>query len=291
MHRVYILHWNRPEQCLATVRRFKEQGVPLAVTVIDNASTPELFERLRNNLPADAALIARPRNMGWGAGFNPAIAAWLAEKPDGYAFFSAHDALPESSCLRMLIQTLDQHTEVGLVSPEYGQPDLPHFRPLRGARLLRGEARPLGKVECFPFVHGTLMGARPECLADIGGFDERFFAYGDELEICLRANRRGWATAIVWGAVVINPGSGTPSALMAYLWTRNLLLVAKIYGGAATALVRAAAVAATTCWFCLTRRAQSSLSSPYARFRAICDFLRGDFGAPLPQLVTKLKSL
>ena len=290
MHCVYILHWNRPEQCLTTVRRFREQGIPLSITVIDNGSAPELVEQLRDGLPAGVALVAHSRNLGWGAGFNPAIKAWLSAKPDGYAFLSAHDALPEPSCLKMLIQVLDQHPDIGLVSPEYGLPDLPHFRPLRGARLVRGEPRLPGVVERFPFVHGTLMGVRPECLAEIGCFDERFFAYGDEIEISLRANRLRWSTAVVWGAIVINPGTASPTALVAYLWTRNMLLVARIYGGRTTALARATVVLATTSWFLVKRRAQGSLSSPFARFRGVIDYLRGRFGAPTPDLVTKLKS-
>lgn len=291
MHRVFILHWNSPGQCLATVRRFEEQNVPLSITVIDNASSPELFEKLRTGLPGNVRLLVHPHNMGWGAGFNPALREWLGTKPDGYAFISAHDALPEPGCLKMLVQALDQHADIGLVSPEYGQPDLPTFQIVRGARLVRGKARPPGKVERFPYAHGTLMAARSECLSEIGTFDERFFAYGDELEIYLRANHRGWANAIVWGAVVINPGSGTPSALMAYLWTRNLLLIARIYGGRMTASARTAAVLASACMHRLTGRSQRSLSSPYARLMAIYDYLRGRFGAPCPDLVLKLKSL
>jgi GT2 family glycosyltransferase len=291
MHRVFILHWNSPEQCLATVRRFEEQNVPLSITVIDNASTPELIERLRTGLPRNISVLVHPHNMGWGAGFNPALREWIGTKPEGYAFISAHDALPEPGCLKMLVEALDRNADIGLASPEYGQPDLPTFRAVRGARLVRGEARPPGKVERFPYAHGTLMAARCECLAEIGTFDERFFAYGDELEICLRASRRGWANAIVWGAVVINPGSGTPSALMAYLWTRNLLLIARIYGGRMAASARAASVLATTGMHRLTGRSQRSLSSPYARLRAVNDYLHSRFGAPRPDLVLKLKSL
>jgi len=292
MHQVYILHWNSAERCLATVRRFCEQELSLQITVIDNGSHAGEVAALRAGLPDGTRLVQHPHNRGWGGGFNPLLREWLTtDRSDGHVFLSAHDALPEPDCLPRLARALEDHPEIGWVSPEYGAPDLPRYEPLRGVALQRAQPRPAGTVECFPFVHGTLMGARAECLAAAGGFDERFFAYGDELEICLRANRRGWATAIVWGARVVNPGTGTPSPLMAYLWTRNLLLLSRLYGGRRTAMARASAVAATTAWFWLTRRPRQSLSSPEARWRGLVDFLRGRFGPPAPALVARLRSL
>src|SRR5262249_8947707 len=53
---------------------------------------------------------------------------------------------------------------------------------------------------------GTVMGFRQACLREIGFFDVRYFAYGDDAEMSLRANRAGWKTAIVWDAIVKDPG-------------------------------------------------------------------------------------
>ena len=87
--------------------------------------------------------------------------------------------------------------------------------------------------------HGTLMLCRSECLRQIGLFDERYFAYGDEHELGLRARRHGWKVVMVWGAIVTNPGTWTESPLRSYLFARNSLLLVRDYAGRWQALLRA----------------------------------------------------
>lgn len=48
---VYILHWNRPQECLRAVESFLAQGLSLKITVIDNASQPDLLKTLSDGLP------------------------------------------------------------------------------------------------------------------------------------------------------------------------------------------------------------------------------------------------
>ena len=86
--------------------------------------------------------------------------------------------------------------------------------------------------------HGTLVLARRNCIQQSGLFDERYFAYGDETEICLRAGLRGWRSALVWGAILVNPGSWTPKPLVSYLYARNMLLTIRMYKGSKWAWIR-----------------------------------------------------
>jgi N-acetylglucosaminyl-diphospho-decaprenol L-rhamnosyltransferase len=277
---VFIVHWNRPEEALATTQRFLDQKLPLRISIVDNASRIELYERLRQQLTPEVQLVRLKENRGWGGGLNVLLQSWLSNQDGDVCVVSAHDALPEGDCIRQLLDAMHHHSEFGIVCPEYGKPELPSFTPIRGPRLLPIQPRPPGLVEPVVFSHGTLMVLRRACLADIGLFDERYFAYGDETEIGLRARRKGWQVAIVWGAIVTNPGSWTPGPLIGYLWARSSLLMARTYGGWWHALVRASLMMVQTLKFTLLPSSWKTMSSPRARTLAVWHFLLGRFGPP-----------
>ena len=285
---VFILHWNRPHECLKTIEAFKSASLPLRITVIDNNSTPDSLNILSESLPPGVALIRRLQNLGWGGGFNPSLETWIADGSTDYAFVAAHDALPQGECLQQLVEAMDRDHKIGIASPGDDKFMLPVFSPIRGTRLVPGDPRAPGTVEAFPFVHGTLMLFRRQCLSELGVFDTRYFAYGDELEICLRANRKRWKTANVWGAIVVNPGSWTPTPLMAYLWARSSLINARQYGGWIAAAARSVAMLLLTGYYALAGRGADSLSAARPRWFAIRDFWLSRFGAPPPNFIESL---
>lgn len=45
---VVVVHWNRPERCAATINAFLNQGIPLKISVVDNGSSPENYNNLKN---------------------------------------------------------------------------------------------------------------------------------------------------------------------------------------------------------------------------------------------------
>jgi|HubBroStandDraft_4_1064222.scaffolds.fasta_scaffold57463_2 N-acetylglucosaminyl-diphospho-decaprenol L-rhamnosyltransferase len=283
--RVFIVHWNRPHECLRTVQSFLAQDVCVRLSIVDNASEPDLLKLLIESLPPYVELIRLKENRGWGGGLNVLLAKWLEEEAGQFCFVSAHDALPQAKCLSMLLDSMrGDCNKIGIACPEYGIPHLAHFSPVRGPRLVPITPRAAGITETVPFPHGTLMLFRRECLEDVGLFDERYFAYGDEMEIGLRAARHGWKNAVVWGAIVVNPGTWTPCRTLSYLASRNALLMARTYGSRLSAALRAAAMIPNTLRLILTPSAQGSAFSPVARAIAIRDYFLGRFGPPPAEL-------
>jgi len=275
---LFILHWNQPRPCLETIARFREQNAPIVLTVIDNGSNPVNRLELERSLPEGVRYVSLENNLGWGGAFNVVLRNWLSAGLGEFCFISAHDALPESECLNRLIGALRIDQRLGIVSPQYGIDHLPVFSPVRGPRLIEVDPRPYGTVEPAAWVHGTVMGFRKACLKEIGLFDDRYFAYGDELEICLRANRAGWKTAIVWSAVVKNPGTSVPSSPLIYLQTRGTLLEANDYGGKLSSLTRTVLIVVNTIRLLAARKLKGDAAS--ARMRAVRDFLLGRLGKP-----------
>jgi N-acetylglucosaminyl-diphospho-decaprenol L-rhamnosyltransferase len=280
---VFIVHWNRPSECVQTVRCFLERGLPLRISVVDNASDMAHFNFLQESLPVGVELIRLEENKGWGGGLNVPLRRWLEDAADdcGYCFIGAHDALPENGCLEMLLEAAQRDSTIGIVCPEYGSArDLPHYTPVRGPRLLPSPERPRGSVEAVDFAHATLLLARKSCLKEIGLFDERYFAYGDEYDIALKARRFGWKVAVVWGAIVVNPISATPRPTLSYLFARNTLLLALTYGGLGHAASRMLLMCLNTLRIYLKSSITKRDDYPGARLLGIRDFLLRRYGSP-----------
>ncbi|TFE67169.1 hypothetical protein A7Q09_01550 [Methylacidiphilum sp. Yel] len=277
---VFLLHWNEPEGCAKAVRAFLGQTVPVRLTVIDNGSLPEKRKALHQALPDGVERLDLLSNLGWGGGLNVGLRRWLDEKVGSIAVVAAHDALPEPSCLAMLQAAMAGDPRLGVVSPEYGEPIVPKYNPILGARVVSLAPREKGVVETVDYVHGTLMAFRRECLEEIGLFDERYFAYGDEVEITLRARKCGWKAAVVWGAILLNPASGTPKPILAYLWARSSLLMAETYGGRWRAWVRAGLMLLHNGLLALEERGRENRKIRQSLLLAIRDYLLGRFGSP-----------
>lgn len=282
--RVSVLHWNRPKECLTTITVLRSQGIPLSITVIDNGSTPENRRELELGLPPDVEFLPLPANIGWGPAHNVVLERWLKEEDSEFCVVSAHDALPQANCLPTLIAALRARADYGMVCPEYGVPEIPSYSAWRGARLLPVAARPGGTWEDVEYCHGTLMVARRQCLAEIGVFSDKYFAYGDETEIGLRARRSGWKIGLVWGAILINPGSWSGGPVIAYLWTRNSLRLAQTFGGGVGLAGRMIVVLLATLREWVRRSDRGSMSSPPARLKGVVDFMAGYCGGPPHQV-------
>jgi len=277
---VFVLHWNRPQECIRTVQAILEQSLPLSVRVVDNASSPEALTSLTQGLPAGVSVIHMEENRGWGGAFNVVLRNWLQTETGEFCIISAHDALPEAGSLGLLVESMVNDSRLGIACPEYGESVVPEFSKLHYVRITPVHQRQRGTVEPVDLPNGTLMLFRRQCLEEIGLFDERYFAYGDEHEIGLRARRNKWKVGIVWGSVVLNPGTWTLSSTRSYLFARNSLLLVRTYAGRWAALLRLLLMAPNTFRMWLVPPSDGYAFSARARFAGMQDYLLGRFGAP-----------
>jgi N-acetylglucosaminyl-diphospho-decaprenol L-rhamnosyltransferase len=277
---LFVVHWNQPDECIATVRRLLGQQVELRVVIVDNASKPEAYQLLRTKLDRNIEIVRLEENKGWGPALNIALAKWLQSDQSPYCLISAHDAEPAEDCIKLLVRAMEDDPRVAIVCPQYPDTTMPRFSCLRGVCQDRGVPLASGTSELVDVPHGTLMLLRRESLAEIGLFDERYFAYGDEHELGMRARRRGWKIALVWGAIVANRGTWTPSPWRSYLFTRNSLLLVHDYRGKLCAWTRAALILVNTVWFLIVPPPKGFAFSPKARWRGVLDYFAARFGRP-----------
>ncbi|HEY1583097.1 MAG TPA: glycosyltransferase [Chthoniobacterales bacterium] len=277
---LFVVHWNQPESCLATVEALRAQGIPLRVTVIDNDSEGDLFQRLEGQMDPSVGIVRLEENKGWGGALNVALRLWLRTETNPYCLISAHDALPGSDCLKLLLAAAEADSRVGLACPQYEEPFVSRLSRWHGVYPQPVAPQARGVAQPVDVPHGTLMLLRRECLDEIGLFDQRYFAYGDEHEIGARARRCGWKVVMVWGALVTNPATSTESAWRSYLFARNSLFLVRDYFGRVAATLRALLILANTPRLFLRDSEKGFAFSAGARWRAVRDYFTGRNGRP-----------
>jgi N-acetylglucosaminyl-diphospho-decaprenol L-rhamnosyltransferase len=208
------------------------EGIDGVINVVDNHSGDGSYEKIRDAVQARGwtrvRVIASDHNGGFGAGNNIAIRAGL---PDGsapdFVYLLNSDAFPEPGAVRALLDYMVAHPKVGFSGSRiHGQDGGHHQTAFRFptiqsefesaactgpvSRLLKKyivALPPPEHTQQVDWVAGASLMMRHDMLEQIGLFDERFFLYFEETDLCLRARRAGWNTAYVLESRVMHIGS------------------------------------------------------------------------------------
>lgn len=232
-----VLNWRTAEMTLRAVAAADRAmaGIAGAITVVDNASGDGSEEAIRAGLAARGLdrvrVIQAGRNGGFGAGNNVGIRAGL---PDGtapdYVYILNSDAFPAPDAIRILRDHLDAHPATGFAgSYIHGTDGAPHTTCFRypsiasefeGAaktgpvtRLLARRVVPMAipgaGVMPVDWLAGASLMMRRALLERIGLFDEGFFLYFEETDLCRRARAAGAGIDYVRASEVAHIGSAS----------------------------------------------------------------------------------
>jgi N-acetylglucosaminyl-diphospho-decaprenol L-rhamnosyltransferase len=213
-------------ECLLAVRDHPPAR-PIAVHVVDNASGDGTAEMVAREFP-DVSLTANSQNLGFSAANNIAIRAGSAP----YVLALNPDTRVTDGGLERLCSLLDGRPEIGICGPRLELEDgsfdhaakrsfptplsaLGHFtgvgRRRGGGRLAEYRATELAPDVAGPVdaVNGAFMLIRRSALDQVGLFDEGYWMYMEDLDLCYRFKQRGW---VVWyepSATVVHVKAGT----------------------------------------------------------------------------------
>jgi N-acetylglucosaminyl-diphospho-decaprenol L-rhamnosyltransferase len=203
-----LVSYNVRELLLRCIASLRADGVN-DVVVVDNASTDDSVDALRAREP-DIRLLALTRNTGFGGGVNRAVARTTAP----YILVTTPDVELEPGSTKALSAVLDEHPDVGLVAPRVETPDgalypsvrrfpslvdaaghaFLHFlwpsNPFsRRYKMVDWDHRTAADVD---WVAGTHFLVRREAWEAVHGFDEQFFMFVEDVDLCWRLHQAGW---------------------------------------------------------------------------------------------------
>lgn len=187
------------------------QEIAAEIFVVDNHSCDNSAEIIRQHYP-EVRLIVNDKNLGFARANNLA----LREAQGEYVLILNPDTLLPPGTLQTLLDFLDAHQEVGVLSPKLVKADgtmdwacrrsfptsLDIYFRLLGIDRLFPKSKLFGhynltyldpsiscEVDC---VAGAFMLVRGKVMREVGLFDERFFMYAEDVDWCYRFNLAGW---------------------------------------------------------------------------------------------------
>lgn len=214
---VVILNWNARDYLVAALNSIigQEWRHTVELIVVDNFSQlDDSAETVRRDFP-QAQLIVTEKNLGFAAGNNIGLRAARGR----YILFLNPDTLVHEGAFDTLIDWMDSHPQAGASGPKMTYPDgqlqaSSRSFPSFGAGLFRNTI--LGKLwpnnpwsrsylmeearndqpSQADWLSGSALLVRREALEQItdasGAWDEKYFMYCEDVDICWRLKARGW---------------------------------------------------------------------------------------------------
>jgi GT2 family glycosyltransferase len=193
---VYLVHWNAHEWCASAVRSvLASDGIAVDVTVVDNGTANGTS--LAAALPPTVRVLQSGGNVGYAGAANLALSDWRTRFPEGeLCVIGSHDLHVERTTLARLADDAARNPVFGVVSPVLTAPHRCAGGIWNGRHSYQVSPPPGTRLVTRDWTSGTCLLVRRACVDDIGGFDERFGSYVEDVDFGLRANARGWAVVV-----------------------------------------------------------------------------------------------
>lgn len=256
---VIVVNWNTRRllaDCLTSVFE-TSAGLGLEVIVVDNASTDGSPAMVRERFP-EVHLIVNTENAGFARANNQGAAAARGR----YLLLLNSDAFPMPGALEVLVALADAQPQAGLVGAQLLNADgsfqashtqFPNlwreFLILSGlGRLLFGYYYPSQGPEesrgprIVDYVEGACLLIRTEAFQAVGGLDEGYFMYAEEVALCYAMREKGWRVWYQPAAKVIHMGGGSSQSRRVQregdLYRGRVRFFRKYYGDEAARLLK-----------------------------------------------------
>jgi N-acetylglucosaminyl-diphospho-decaprenol L-rhamnosyltransferase len=261
---VVIVNWNAGSlltECLESFEAASEDGVTLShITIVDNCSTDSSLQALEElNLKLPLEIIRNTSNKGFAAACNQGACGSDAD----FLLFLNPDTRLNSGSLETpaLFLADSKNSRVGIVGIQLiGQTGNVTRscarRPTVWSMICQSLGLDRSGYSFFPShflsewdhcdtravdqVMGAFFFLRGSMFAELGGFDERFFVYFEDMDLAVRAGELGWTSVYLATARAFHHGGGTSKqvkdARLFYNWRSRILYAFKHFSvlGAAT---------------------------------------------------------
>lgn len=244
---IAVLNWNNLDITIECIRSLLAMDrLDFEIVVVDNGSSDNSAERLSREFPS-ITLLPQRINLGFAGGSNIAMRHALSAGAE-YVLLLNNDTYVAADFLYEMLSVIKNDTGIGAVCPKIYFAKAPEvvwyaggdFDPWTSRVIIHGwkqiDRGQFGAAQDITLATGCAMLIRCSALSEVGLFDEKFWAYVEDLDLSLRLRRKGYRLvyapkARVWhwdGSTSVKLGSGS-HAVCQYFSTRNLLFLARKY--------------------------------------------------------------
>ena len=222
---IIIINYNVKEFLLNLLDSIRKavKNISTEIIIVDNASDDGSVEILREKFP-NIKLIANKKNVGFGSANNQAMESAKGE----YFLFINPDAIVREDTLLKMLEFFDKTPQAGIAGCKVLNPDgslqlacrrsfpgpWTSFTKVMGLSKLFPKSRLFARYNLtylnenqtyeVDAVSGAFMMMKKEVYEKIGGFDQQFFMYGEDLDLCYRAQKSGYKVFYVHNTEIIH---------------------------------------------------------------------------------------
>ncbi len=244
---ILVLHWRGVDltrACLDSVQKLTYGNY--RVLLVDNGSDDHDGDKLAKEFPS-VTLLRLSENFGFAGGCNRGMEYCLNNKAE-LIWLVNNDAKVASDSLSILLEQAKLNPKAGALGGAVVDSlvaDQKHVEASRGTINFRAaKTKVVSQVVTEPvncdWLHGSNLLLRASTLQEVGLFDERYFLYFEDTELCHRINLKGWKCLFVPDALIEHLGSASTQDSRkhwrSYYYIRNRFLFFNTYLKGAAAL-------------------------------------------------------
>jgi GT2 family glycosyltransferase len=211
---IIVVNWNRPQltlDCLRSLRTLDYRSYK--TVVVDNGSSDDSVARIRSAFP-ETKVIATGKNLGFGGGNNRGI-RFALENGANYVWLLNNDTIVQPNTLTKLLERACESPSIGAV----GSVLCYSIDPERIQAWGGGDVNFLfGRTDHFhaptnlgpsAFLTAASLLVRADAIQKVDGFDERYFLYWEDVDLCYRIRKAGYELAVAPDAKLVHLESAT----------------------------------------------------------------------------------
>ncbi len=232
---IVVIHYGPPDKVFGCLDSLAAARVPAeSIYVVDNPCAKSDSEAIAHAY-SQLTVITPIENLGFAGGANAGVERAF-EGDYTYALILNNDLTVDAQTVHALEEYLDADNSIGIAGaiPCFKQSGHPHFTSAtinwdRGKPKIRTDESRLSESIPYDteFATGCAICLRRTAIEEAGPFDDRYFLYWEDVDLCFRVRAHGYRTVIAPEARVLHElsaATGKSSPLTIYYQTRNRLL-------------------------------------------------------------------
>ena len=288
---IAVLHYQGADNTRACLKSLRELDYPsFQILVTDNGSPDKSGDLLATEFP-QCHHNKNSDNLGFAGGSNSSV-NWCIERGAKWIWILNNDTVVDKQALTELMKVADREDRAGILGAAvftpgkngYSRSGIGQINFTKAKTFERGVIDDTASSIACQWLSGCNMLIRAEAFSQIGGFDEKYFLYFEDTDLCWRMNAAGWTCLFVPPAVIKHEGSastqGKLSIWRSYYYTRNRLFFFRSKKKGLSAIPILLAIYSHLFRHCLVLpfRGEDGRRQLRAELLGLKDYLTGKFG-------------